>query len=142
MPPISTAPRSRRTTRSWVPPLTVGRSDSRSDPGSACDGARIATVVTLADRVSELAPRRAPPDPVPAVHAAPRYAEIVLPVPVSSTYSYEIPLALADRVAPGARVVVPVQQRRLVGVVAAGDAGGAGGPARAPPPRPAHPPAR
>src|SRR5712692_4717366 len=107
MPPISTAPRSRRTTRSWVQPSTVGRSDSRSDPGSACDGARIATVVTLADRVSELAPRRAPPDPIPAVRAAPRYAEIVLPVPVSSTYSYEIPLALADRVAPGARVERP-----------------------------------
>src|SRR5712692_6657338 len=131
MPPISTAPRSRRTTRSWVPPSTVGRSDSRSDPGSACDGARIATVVTLADRVSELAPRRAPPDPVPAVRAAPRYAEIVLPVPVSSTYSYEIPLALADRVAPGARVVVPVQQRRLVGVVAAVDVAAPGVAARA-----------
>jgi len=109
----------------------VGRSDSRSDPGSACDGARIATVVTLADRVSELAPRRAPPDPVPAVRAAPRYAEIVLPVPVSSTYSYEIPLALADRVAPGARVVVPVQQRRLVGVVAAVDVAAPGVAARA-----------
>src|SRR5712692_4356750 len=146
MPPISTAPRSRRTTRSWVQPSTVGRSDSRSDPGSACDGARIATVVTLADRVSELAPRRAPPDPVPAVRAAPRrappdpvpavraaprYAEIVLPVPVSSTYSYEIPLALADRVAPGARVVVPVQQRRLVGVVAAVDVAAPGVAARA-----------
>src|SRR5712692_6594873 len=131
MPPISTAPRSRRTIRSWVPPSTVGRSDSRSDPGSACDGAWIATVVTLADRVSELAPRRAPPDPVPAVRAAPRYAEIVLPVPVSSTYSYEIPLALADRVAPGARVVVPVQQRRLVGVVAAVDVAAPGVAARA-----------
>jgi primosomal protein N' (replication factor Y) len=99
--------------------------------GSACDGARIATLVTLAERASERAPRWAPPDPVPAVGAAPRYAEIVLPVPVSSTYSYEVPPALVDRVVPGARVVVPVQRRRLVGVVAAVDVAAPGVAARA-----------
>jgi primosomal protein N' (replication factor Y) len=86
--------------------------------------------VTLAERASELAPPRAPPDVVPRVAAAPRYAEVVLPVPVSSTYSYEIPPVLADRVRPGARVVVPVQRRRLVGVVAAVDVAAPGVAAR------------
>lgn len=75
--------------------------------------------MTLAERASELAPRRSPPEAVAARGAAPRYADIILPVPVSGTYSYEIPAALADRVAPGARVVVPVQGRRLVGIVTA-----------------------
>ncbi len=48
---------------------------------------------------------------------APRYADVVLPLPVSRPYTYEIPAALADRVMPGARVVVPVRRRRAVGVV-------------------------
>jgi primosomal protein N' (replication factor Y) len=46
-----------------------------------------------------------------------RYAEVVLPVPVSRAYSYAVPDALAARVVVGARVVVPVRQRRLVGLV-------------------------
>jgi primosomal protein N' (replication factor Y) len=52
---------------------------------------------------------------------APRYAEVVLPVPVSRTYTYQIPAELDRRVVPGARVVVPVQRRQVVGVVAAVD---------------------
>src|SRR5258708_3988545 len=131
MPPSWMRPRSPRTTRSSVPRSTVGRSASLPGRGSACDGARIATLVPLAERASELAPPRAPPDAVRVVGAAPRYAEIVLPVPVSSTYSYAIPAALADRVTPGARVVVPVQRRRLVGVVAAVDVAAPGVAARA-----------
>jgi primosomal protein N' (replication factor Y) len=51
-----------------------------------------------------------------------RYAEVVLPVPVSRAYTYQIPDALADRVQPGARVIVPVRRRRAVGVVTAVDA--------------------
>ena len=50
-----------------------------------------------------------------------RYADVVLPVPVRRTYTYEIPDGLAERVAPGARVVVPLGRRRVVGVVAALD---------------------
>ena len=53
---------------------------------------------------------------------APRYAEVVLPVPVPRTYTYLVPPELEPRVVPGARVVVPVQRRQVVGVVAAVDA--------------------
>jgi len=48
---------------------------------------------------------------------APRYAAVVLPVPVSRSYIYEVPRTLADRVVPGARVVVPLQRRSVVGIV-------------------------
>jgi len=53
--------------------------------------------------------------------ASARYAEVVLPVPVSRAYTYQIPDALADRVVPGARVVVPLRGRSVVGVVTAVD---------------------
>jgi primosomal protein N' (replication factor Y) len=45
------------------------------------------------------------------------YAHVALPLPLYSTYTYRIPEALADRIAPGARVVVPLRQRELVGLV-------------------------
>src|SRR5436190_7387044 len=48
---------------------------------------------------------------------APRYAAVVLPVPVNRSYTYEVPAALAARVVPGARVVVPLQHRSVVGIV-------------------------
>src|SRR6266513_3652513 len=51
----------------------------------------------------------------------PRYAEVVLPVPVPRTYTYLIPAELAPRVVPGSRVVVPVRQRQVVGLVVAVD---------------------
>jgi len=51
-----------------------------------------------------------------------RYAEVVLPVPVPRTYTYRLPEPLAGHVVPGARVVVPVRRRRVVGVVVAVDA--------------------
>jgi primosomal protein N' (replication factor Y) len=38
-------------------------------------------------------------------------------VPALKPYSYSVPQTLADRVVPGARVVVPVRSRELVGVV-------------------------
>jgi primosomal protein N' (replication factor Y) len=50
-----------------------------------------------------------------------RFADVLLPVPVSRPYRYLIPDGLAARVVPGARVVVPVQRRRVVGVVRAVD---------------------
>ena len=49
--------------------------------------------------------------------SAPRYAAVVLPVPVSRPYIYEVPDALADRAIPGARVVVPLRGRSVVGIV-------------------------
>jgi len=48
-----------------------------------------------------------------------RYAEVVLPVPVSRAYTYQIPDGLADHVVPGARVVVPVRRGAVVGIVTA-----------------------
>ena len=45
------------------------------------------------------------------------YAAVVLPVPVSRSYIYEVPEALAARVVPGARVVVPLRRRSVVGIV-------------------------
>jgi primosomal protein N' (replication factor Y) len=42
---------------------------------------------------------------------------VVLPVPVNRSYIYEVPDALAERVVPGARVVVPLRARRMVGIV-------------------------
>src|SRR2546425_9656882 len=45
------------------------------------------------------------------------YAAVVLPVPVSRSYIYEVPATLAARVVPGARVVVPLRRRSVVGIV-------------------------
>jgi primosomal protein N' (replication factor Y) len=46
-------------------------------------------------------------------------ASVVLPVPISRPYIYEIPEALEARVVPGARVVVPVRRGAAVGIVTA-----------------------
>ena len=46
-----------------------------------------------------------------------RSAQVALPLPVFAPYTYTIPETLADRVTPGARVVVPVRKRELVGIV-------------------------
>ncbi|MBI4500733.1 MAG: primosomal protein N' [Gemmatimonadetes bacterium] len=42
---------------------------------------------------------------------------VALPLPVGRHYRYQVPASLADRVVPGARVVVPVRARELIGVV-------------------------
>ena len=47
---------------------------------------------------------------------------VALPLPLAEPYTYKIPAALADRVLPGARVVVPVRKRQMVGVVISLDA--------------------
>jgi primosomal protein N' (replication factor Y) len=49
----------------------------------------------------------------------PSYAHVAFPLPVFDPYSYRIPESLADRVVPGARVVVPVRRQELVGIVTA-----------------------
>ncbi|MGH7751671.1 MAG: primosomal protein N', partial [Gemmatimonadales bacterium] len=46
-----------------------------------------------------------------------RLARVALPLPLSTPYTYAVPDSLADRVRPGARVVVPLRERELLGVV-------------------------
>jgi primosomal protein N' (replication factor Y) len=46
---------------------------------------------------------------------------VALPLPLAEPYTYRIPVALADRAVPGARVVVPVRRREMVGIVTAID---------------------
>ncbi|HET8650539.1 MAG TPA: primosomal protein N' [Gemmatimonadales bacterium] len=50
-----------------------------------------------------------------------RYAQVALPLPLAATYSYGIPAPLHDRVAPGARVLIPIRGRRTIGIVVAVD---------------------
>ncbi len=47
----------------------------------------------------------------------PAFAHVALPLPVATPYTYRIPEALGDRVVAGARVVVPLRRRELVGIV-------------------------
>src|SRR3954464_7466567 len=51
-----------------------------------------------------------------------RFAQVALPLPLASSYTYRIPETLGDRVVPGARVVVPVRRRELIGIVVDADA--------------------
>lgn len=73
-----------------------------------------------------------------------RFAQVALPLPLASPYTYRIPETLGDRVVAGARVVVPVRQRELVGIVVAVEVAAPSSPARdilaAPDAEPALPP--
>jgi primosomal protein N' (replication factor Y) len=51
-----------------------------------------------------------------------RFALVALPLPLTTPYTYHIPETLGDRVVPGARVVVPVRRRELIGLVVSVDA--------------------
>ncbi|MGH7509966.1 MAG: replication restart helicase PriA [Gemmatimonadales bacterium] len=51
-----------------------------------------------------------------------RFALVALPLPLAAPYTYRIPETLGDRIAAGARVVVPVRKRELIGVVVEDDA--------------------
>ena len=51
-----------------------------------------------------------------------RFAQVALPLPLASSYTYRIPETLGDRVVPGARVVVPVRRRELIGIVVEAEA--------------------
>jgi len=53
--------------------------------------------------------------------AGPLFAHVALPLPVAGPYSYAIPESLGDRIGPGARVVVPLRRREMVGIVVAVD---------------------
>ncbi len=58
------------------------------------------------------------------------FARIALPLPLADPYTYRIPEALADRIKPGARVVVPVRRQEMVGIVTEIDAPAPAGEAR------------
>jgi len=49
------------------------------------------------------------------------YADVSLPLALGTPLTYLVPDALAPRVVPGARVVVPVKQRQFIGIVTAVD---------------------
>lgn len=51
-----------------------------------------------------------------------RLVEVALPLPVASPYTYRVPAELAERARLGARVVVPVRRRELIGIVVGDDA--------------------
>ena len=74
-----------------------------------------------------------------------RFALVALPLPLATPYTYRIPETLGDRIIPGARVVVPVRRRELIGIVTGVDAPAPVAAARnllaAPDPEPAIPPA-
>jgi primosomal protein N' (replication factor Y) len=57
------------------------------------------------------------PDTTVDIAAPPRFARVVLPIPVEQAFTYEIPDALLGRVAVGARVEVPFGRRTLSGIV-------------------------
>ena len=60
-------------------------------------------------------------DPAAPAVSSPRFVRVALPLPLASSYIYRVPEALADRAVAGARVVVPVRRREMIGVVLDGD---------------------
>ena len=46
-----------------------------------------------------------------------KFAKIAVPVPVYTTYTYEIPPDLAASIRPGYRVIVPLMKRKITGYV-------------------------
>jgi len=57
------------------------------------------------------------PDTTVDVAAPPRFARVVLPIPVEQAFTYEIPDAMIGRVPVGSRVEVPFGRRTLSGIV-------------------------
>jgi len=47
----------------------------------------------------------------------PPFCNVALAVPLRTTFTYEVPLALRGTVQPGSRVLVPFRKRAMVGVV-------------------------
>jgi primosomal protein N' len=45
------------------------------------------------------------------------FADVALPLATVGSLTYEVPDELKERAVPGARVVVPMRQREMVGVV-------------------------
>ena len=63
--------------------------------------------------------RYTPPMPTEQLieNTTPRYARVVLPIPVDQSFTYEIPEGMRGRVQVGCRVEVPFGKRMLNGVV-------------------------
>ncbi len=57
------------------------------------------------------------PDPASTTVDAPRFARVVLPIPVDQPFTYQIPENLLGRVTVGCRVEVPFGKREMSGVV-------------------------
>ena len=94
----------------------VGRFDSRQGRGLVSAGGEDVRAQHAAHLPDTPGLR---PGSVTTLTPIPKFAEVVLPLPVPRPYTYEVPPELSGRVVPGARVVVPVQRRRVVGVVTA-----------------------
>ncbi len=73
------------------------------------------------------------------------FGRVALPLPLAEPYTYRVPPGLADRIVPGARVIVPVRRQEMVGIVVGLDPGAPDREVRdilaAPDPEPALPPA-
>lgn len=55
--------------------------------------------------------------PDPADGAAPVYAEVAVPVHVSSTFTYRLPVSMRDLAQPGSRIVVPFGRKLVTGYI-------------------------
>lgn len=51
------------------------------------------------------------------MNPAPKFAHVIVPAPLKEPLVYSVPESLADRLAPGSRVLVPLKRRILTGVV-------------------------
>ncbi|MGH7888516.1 MAG: replication restart helicase PriA, partial [Candidatus Binatia bacterium] len=51
------------------------------------------------------------------MHEPQKFARVVIPSPLSQPLIYSIPEALGDQLAPGTRVLIPLQKRTMTGVV-------------------------
>ena len=47
----------------------------------------------------------------------PKYADVVLPVPVGDTFTYALPAAMQERARVGCRVIVPFGNRKIYSAV-------------------------
>lgn len=45
------------------------------------------------------------------------FCNVAVPVPLRTTFTYAVPVALRDSLRPGSRVLVPFRKKSLVGVV-------------------------
>ena len=55
----------------------------------------------------------------PTTAAGPQYVEVAVPVHVSSTFIYRLPVSLRHLAQPGSRIVVPLGQKFVTGYIVA-----------------------
>ncbi|MGH7810073.1 MAG: replication restart helicase PriA [Candidatus Binatia bacterium] len=51
------------------------------------------------------------------MHEAQKFARVAIPAPLKQTLIYSVPPCLADQVLPGTRILIPLKQRTMTGVV-------------------------